>query len=160
MNLNRLVLLVLLATVTLPAYAATSQKEKDTRELLRLMIKPSVLEGLANRMTLASIAREEGHHPNLPKGEISALSRTVRDIMVQHVDDLDDLLIPVYDKYYSDEEIKDLTVFFSSSTGRKYARISGPMTQDIGSAYRKWAKAIAPIATQSVLKVLNNYGSK
>jgi hypothetical protein len=53
-----------------------------------------------------------------------------------------DLAVPVYDKYLSHEEIKDLTRFYQTPLGRKMLTIMPKLSLELQEAGQKWGQAI------------------
>lgn len=102
----------ILCVVALSAQAITAAKEDDIKTLLVLMGNSSIAEEMANSMVSISIAQEKKRYPNLPKNVEYALSQAIYDVVMEHAPQLDALMVPLYDKYYTHQEIKDLIVFF------------------------------------------------
>lgn len=51
-----------------------------------------------------------------------------------------DLEVPIYDKYFSDDEIKALIQFYQTPVGQKLARVTPSITLDLRAASQKWAQ--------------------
>jgi len=54
-----------------------------------------------------------------------------------------EMLIPIYDKYFSHDDIKSLIKFYESPTGKKFIKVSPSMTQDAFQASQKWGEKLA-----------------
>ncbi|MFV8376792.1 DUF2059 domain-containing protein [Flavobacterium sp. LB1P62] len=68
-------------------------------------------------------------------------------------DTLINLIIPIYDKYYTESEIKQLTEFYQSSLGKKLIAIMPLVLQESMQAGQTWGKEIGE-------KVYNNLEEK
>ncbi|MFV5689921.1 DUF2059 domain-containing protein [Flavobacterium sp. ZT3R25] len=68
-------------------------------------------------------------------------------------DTLINLIIPIYDKYYTESEIKQLAEFYQSSLGKKLISIMPLVLQESMQAGQTWGKEIGE-------KVYNNLKEK
>ncbi|SHE93459.1 hypothetical protein SAMN04487965_0981 [Microbulbifer donghaiensis] len=141
-------------------HSITEQKEKDIKELLVQMGNSEMAEELANSMVSIAISQEKQRHPDLPKKVEHILSKIIYDVVIEHAPELDEMTIPLYDKYYTHQEIKDLIIFFKTPTGKKYASVLTPMMQDIMPVAQAWARKIAPIASVHAQQELAKHGYK
>jgi hypothetical protein len=144
----------------LSAEAITPAKENDIRKLFVLMGNSSIAEEMANSMVSIAIAQEKKRYPNLPKNVEHALSQAIYDVAMENAPELDALMVPLYDKYYTHQEIKDLIVFFETPAGKKYASVLTPMMQEIVPIAQTWGNKIGPIAAKRAEKELAKYGYK
>lgn len=55
-------------------------------------------------------------------------------------DELIDLIIPIYEKHFTGDEIKQLTAFYDSPIGRKYVAESAAMQAESMAAGREWGR--------------------
>lgn len=65
-----------------------------------------------------------------------------------------DLAVPVYDKYYTHEEIKGLIQFYESPLGQKLAATQPKMTGELQEAGRKWGEGLG---RDSMVEVLSEH---
>lgn len=144
----------------LSVQAITPAKENDIKTLLVLMVNSSIAEEMANSAVSIAIAQEKKRYPNLPKNVEYALSQAIYDVVMEYAPELDALMIPLYDKYYTHQEIKDLIVFFKTPTGKKYASVLAPMVQEIVPIAQTWGNKIGPIAAKRAERELAKYGYK
>ena len=158
--LSNIVVIMLLFATVVSAQAITPDKEKDIHTLLVLMGNSSIAEEMANSMVSISIAQEKKRYPNLPKNAEYALSQAIYDVVMRHVHELDAMTVPLYDKYYTHQDIKDLIVFFNTPAGKKYASVLMPMMQEIIPIAQNWAKKVAPLAAKQAEVELSKYGYK
>lgn len=142
------------------AYAITPAKEKDIIDLLVLMGNSSMAEEMANTMVSISISQEKKRYPNLPKNVEYALSQAIYDVVTAHAHELDEMMVPLYDKYYTHQEIKDLIVFFKTPAGKKYASVLTPMMQEIVPIAQRWGAKVGPLAAKQAERELAKYGYK
>ena len=65
-----------------------------------------------------------------------------------------DLIVPIYDKYFSDEEIKCLIQFYQTPLGQKTLRVLPQLMAESQEAGRKWGEGLG---RQSMLDVLSEH---
>ena len=68
--------------------------------------------------------------------------------------------VPIYDKYYTHSEIKELISFYESELGRKIVRVMPSLTNECIIAGEKWGQSIAPVAADRIVKRLEAEGIK
>jgi len=59
-----------------------------------------------------------------------------------NTDDLKKLIIPIYDRYYTDEDIDALIAFYRSPIGKKTIEVTPSVLTESMAAGAKWGKAI------------------
>ncbi len=65
-----------------------------------------------------------------------------------------DLAVPVYDKYYTHEEIKGLIQFYGTPLGQKLVSVQPKMTGELQEAGRKWGEGLG---RDSMIEVLSEH---
>jgi hypothetical protein len=66
-----------------------------------------------------------------------------------------EMLIPIYDKYLSHDDIKKIIQFYESPVGKKLISITPQLTQDSYSAGEKWGEKLAA----DIIKELSKQGN-
>jgi hypothetical protein len=69
-------------------------------------------------------------------------------------------LIPIYDKYFTHNEIKGLISFYDSELGRKTVQVMPSLMDECFAAREKWGQFIVPIAVDRIVKRLEAEGIK
>jgi len=138
-----------LAVVMLCAPAARAEetaKQKDIRKLLELSGSGQIGIQVARQM----IDSFRTSMPTVPKAFWDDFLKEARG------EDLVDLVVPVYDRHLSHEDIKQLIVFYESPTGRKFVSVLPDITRDSMTAGQKWGEQLG----QSVMRRLQEKGYK
>ena len=104
-----LLLLLLIATTSFAQIDST--KSKDIKKLLVLTGTVQTVKIMISQYS--TMIKTSPQYKGLPEG---FLERMLAEI---NVEEFVELYIPVYDKYYSHNEIKDIITFYESSTGKK-----------------------------------------
>lgn len=68
------------------------------------------------------------------------------------VNELVETILPIYAKYYTDDDIKQLLNFYKSEIGQKMIKISPLMMQESMSAGQEWGKKISDELIKELVK--------
>lgn len=89
--------------------------------------------------------------PALKKMVPDAPEKFWTDFMAEvNADDMVNMVIPIYQKYLTEEDIKAMNKFYSSPTGRKLIRVQPRIMQESMLLGQQWGRGIAQ-------KVLTRY---
>ncbi|MFI5072894.1 MAG: DUF2059 domain-containing protein [Terriglobales bacterium] len=126
-------------------------KEADIRRLLDLMKAGALVTQLMGGM-------EQNIRPlmtnSLPPGDYR---EKLLDLFFakfhskMQSSDLLDLVVPIYDKYYSREEIKGLIQFYETPLGQKMVSVTPQVTQESQVAGRQWGQQLGRDSMSEVL---------
>jgi hypothetical protein len=153
--MNRVLAVVLFAcafSLALPAQTSLSETAAaDTTEdrnakhsEIRRLIE---LTGAANVSTqvLQQIVEPIRHEfPQVPTGFWDGFIKEVR------ADELVDLVVPLYDRYYTRQEIHDLTVFYQSPVGQKTVKVLPKLSAEAISVGQDWGRTVAERAIKKL----------
>jgi uncharacterized protein len=67
-----------------------------------------------------------------------------------HSEELIDLVVPIYDKYYTRDEIEDLTRFYQSPVGQKTIKVLPKLSAEAIDAGQEWGKMVADRAMRKL----------
>jgi uncharacterized protein len=65
-------------------------------------------------------------------------------------DELIDLVVPIYDRYYTLEEIGDLTRFYQSPVGQKTIKVLPKLSAEAIEAGQEWGRIVADRAMRKL----------
>jgi uncharacterized protein len=65
-------------------------------------------------------------------------------------DELIDLVVPIYDRYYTLEEIRDLTRFYQSPVGQKTIKVLPKLSAEAIDAGQEWGRIVADRAIRKL----------
>jgi hypothetical protein len=146
-----------------PATAAPAPISKTTHDealaLVQVVLGPKLPE-ISRSLTNSFMAGLQQHHPDIKADTYEA----VRQQVVKVVDDpatmqgLEERLVPVFAKTFSDDEMRQIMAFSKTSAG---AKLFGglPPPADVSNAMRGWAiGTLAPQLNQAVSDTLQKAG--
>lgn len=125
---------------------ASSNKHNDIRELLELTGSAHLGIQVMNQM-LVSFKQAM---PNVPEKFWNDLMKEVK------TDDLIELIVPIYEKYFTKDDIKELIKFYKTPVGKKTIKLLPKITQESMVAGQEWGKKIS----EKVVKRLSEEGYK
>lgn len=131
------------------AQPSTSDKDQavkraEIRRLIELTGAAKVSVDVMRQM----IAPIRASYPNVPEEFWNDFLRQV------NAEDLIDLIVPVYDKYYSLQDIHDLIAFYQSPVGQKTIKVLPQMSAETISAGQEWGRGLA----DQIMKKLREKG--
>jgi hypothetical protein len=127
-------------TSTSAAQAEQAAKRTEIRKLIELTGAANV-SAETLRQIIAPL--KEGF-PGVPEEFWETFTKEVRS------DELIDLVIPIYDKYYTRDEIHQLTLFYQSPIGQKTIKVLPQLSAEAIDAGQEWGKMVADRAMRKL----------
>jgi uncharacterized protein len=130
---------VLLALLACPlaaqdkAPSGTPPKEADVRRLMEVTGQAASVRQVVDSI-MGSI---KPMYPSVPESLWTDLAAEMR------TDEFANLVVPIYMKYLTDEDVKGLLAFYEGPTGRKLIQVQPLILQDSMMVGRKWGEAAA-----------------
>jgi uncharacterized protein len=124
------------------------QKESDIRALLELVGARDQVQDSVRQTAEQYREKLLASMPNSEKGQ-EFVNTTINDYeKLYNVDRINEQLVVLYDKHYTDDEIKSLLQFYGSPLGQKVAAESPKIFREIQEATRAEAAKAAKEALQ------------
>jgi hypothetical protein len=141
--------LLVLLVVAAPALAQTKmdpEKEKKIRRVLEVTGAQRMMSQMAGQM-IASFKKAQ---PGVPEEFWNRFEEKFGS------EDLIDQLVPIYDKYYSKQDLDGLLAFYESPVGQKVLKTMPQVMQESMQVGQAWGKQKA----EEVIKEIKEYQSK
>ena len=132
------------AAPTAQASDSAKQQQDAKRAEIRKLIE---LTGAANVSADAMrqiIAPIRNSYPDVPEAFWETFLKEV------HPDELIDLVIPIYDRYYTLDEIHELTHFYQSPVGQKTIKVLPKLSAEAIYAGQQWGQTITDRAMRKL----------
>jgi uncharacterized protein len=110
-----------------------TQKQKDIRKLLRITGSGELGTQVMGQM----IGSMKKTMPQVPEKFWADFMKEV------HTEELVDLIVPVYDRNLTHDDIKELIRFYESPTGKKFVSVLPKITQESMVVGEKWGRELA-----------------
>ena len=108
-------------------------KQKDIRKLLKITGSGELGTQVMGQM----IGSMKKTMPQVPETFWSDFMKEV------HTDELVDLIVPVYDRNLTHDDVKELIRFYESPTGKKFVSVLPKITQESMVVGEKWGRELA-----------------
>lgn len=150
-HLLTICVLVLAAAAQAPAQSPTPQvapqadaeraaKRSEIRQLIELTGAANISADALQKM----IEPLKASYPQVPEEFWNTFIHEV------HSDELIDLVIPIYDKYYTRDEIQELTHFYQSPVGQKTIKVLPKLSAEAIDAGQEWGRMVADRAMRKL----------
>ena len=150
-NLSLCVLAGLLLCLNLAATGPTPQaadekaaKEADIRKLMEL----SGSANMGKQVMTQMIATFRQTMPNVPQEFWNGFEKEIR------TNEMIDLVVPIYDRHFTHQDIRELIAFYQSRVGRKLVSQQPDIVRESMGVGQEWGKQLA----QRVISKLKEKG--
>jgi hypothetical protein len=121
-------------TAAMPmVHAEETAKQKDIRKLLKMTGSGE----LGAQVMAQMLGNMKQSMPNVPEKFWTDFMKDVR------TEELVDLIVPIYDRNLTHEDIKELIKFYDSPTGKKFVSVLPKITQESMGVGEKWGRELA-----------------
>lgn len=138
-------IVILFVTVT-AAHAAeerlSDEKRTDITTLLGVMGALDVRQKVENYVVGQMTDNLKETRPDIPAKMYDVLKEEVRSAIEDNRDELEALLIPMYHKHYSHQEIQGLLAFYRTDLGKKTVKLMPIMAQESLESGRQWGRIV------------------
>ncbi|MES2893611.1 MAG: DUF2059 domain-containing protein [Bacteroidota bacterium] len=114
----------------------TSAQTTTKKEHIKRLLELTGAGQLGQQMFTATIASYKQAIPAVPDEFWEGLQKEMKP------EALVDLIIPIYDKYYTEAEILELTAFYQTTVGKKIVAVSPMIMQESMSVGQSWGQEI------------------
>jgi hypothetical protein len=131
--MKKLIFTLLICGSTYSIFAQSETKIKKIKQMLELNGSANVSMQVIKTM----LTQFEKLYPKVDKEVWEEFAKEIK------AEDLIALIIPVYDKYYTEEDIDQLIVFYNSPIGKKVTETLPAISQESMVAGQAWGKQLA-----------------
>jgi len=124
-----LIISTLIIGLGLPAKAGTSEKTKDIAAMLKITGAAKLADQIGATI-LNQMMQDLDNRPNTPPQAIQIVKDAAIYEFKQSIPVLMKTLIPLYDRHFTHQEIKDVIAFYKTPTGQKVIRILPVIAQE------------------------------
>ncbi len=143
-------LLVLAAAGTMLSAQNKAGSNAEKQNEIKKLLVISGSNGLGKQMMQQMIDSFKGMMPQVPENFWQEFMHEA------DMNELMDRMVPVYDKYLSYDDIKELVKFYESPAGKKYVKVLPQISRESMTIGREWGEEVG----KKVLKKLQEKGYK
>ena len=142
-------LLAFVSVTTMPATAMAADgisPEKKTAiiELMETTGSKNIGLQMGNAMIQNLAAAMKAGNPDLPDRAVAIIAEETRRLIEKKIDGLMETIIPIYDQYFTADEINELLAFYATPLGKKTIAVLPRLTQDSMLAGQNWGQELVP----------------
>ncbi|WP_278550980.1 DUF2059 domain-containing protein [Elizabethkingia bruuniana] len=138
-----ILLLILAASLTFAQEQTVSPAKK---EKIKTFLKLTNVLGVANQVMDNMLSSYQTYYKQVPAEYWDELKKETAN-----TNDFEELLIPIYSKYYTEKELDDIIAFYKTSTGQKVIKVMPDMAKESMQAGQVWGMKLG----QKVMKKIN-----
>lgn len=136
----------------------TEEKRTDIHKLLEI----TGATNLGRQMAAAAAARTgemiKRQKPETPQRAIDVLPEEVGAVFDAHMGEFTAMLVPIYDRYFTGPEIKEMIAFYSTPIGKKTVSVLPQLTMESMAAGQKWGQGLGPEVVERLKARLKKEG--
>lgn len=160
MTFTRSCLLALCLFAALPAAAEdlTPQKRADIERLLEMTGSAALGKQMAVQMVTQMTHMLHQARPDIPQRVLDMLPGEIQAVIEDNMDGFRALTIPLYHKYFSGDEIKQMIQFYSSPLGQKSIQVMPALMSESMALGQQWGRSLGPAIEERVKSRIRKEG--
>jgi len=139
---------------TSPSGAIDPEKEADIRKLLELAnTKAMFNQTISTMMSLIQKSLLQSN-PDDPKAQMfsNLIAQQLRGDMASQYNELVNQLVPIYDKYYTKDDIEQIIQFYQTPIGQKLLKVTPDLSRETQTIGFQWGTKIGRDVVAKVLQ--------
>ncbi|MDR2209268.1 MAG: DUF2059 domain-containing protein [Azoarcus sp.] len=155
-----LIVLFALSIAYIPAKAEelTPEKRADIEQLLTMTGALSLGKQMSDMVVSNMIQTLKEVRPDIPEKALNVLPAEIAAVFDENMGALMELTIPLYHKYFTAAEVKEMIRFYSTDLGKKTIRLMPALMQEAMVVGQQWGKSFAPQLNQRIMEKLKQQG--
>ena len=138
MKTTRLVTLFCMTGFILASFTVKTQADSFDSDIMKMQ-QVNGSNASANALFPRIIAQLKQSKPDVPEAQWASLKMDVFDV---EITSLNEQLIPVFKKYYTQEEVKAIIAFYETPVGKKMAETTPKMMMEQMQVTQTWAMGL------------------
>ncbi len=153
MRLKKCLLLLLVALAAwAPAQAdeLTKERRADIDQLLRVTGAVALGKQMATPVTAQLAQNLKKMCPDIPNEVLQVLPQEVGAVFEENLGSLMEAVVPLYTKYFTGAEVKELIGFYSTDLGKRLVGAMPGLMQEGMQVGQRWGQSLAPASERRV----------
>ncbi|MDR2728105.1 MAG: DUF2059 domain-containing protein [Chitinispirillales bacterium] len=139
-------MLVIAGSFSVYGQAVSPAKRQDIIKLIEVMdAKAQMVQSFDLIFTNLMVSMGDGVSPDVKRAFKSKFESRINDFV--------NVLIPVYDKYYTHDDIKQIIKFYETPTGKRMIKSVPLVTQESFTVGQKWGQELAQDVVSELMKL-------
>jgi uncharacterized protein len=150
---------ILLLLTWSPTHAATTEKVKDIAALMKMTGATKMADQLGVAIVTQMMASMK-QQPNIPAKALQITKEETIRGFKRSIPALMKSLLPIYDKHFTHQEIRDLISFYKTRTGQKALKVLPLIIQDSMVLGQRHSQKVMPKIVQRIQTRFKEAGIK
>jgi len=152
------VVIICMSSISTHADELSIEKRKDIEQLLTMTGALSLAKQIA--MNFAQNAKNSlsESRPDIPAEVINQLPVIIGGVFDENTEALKNMYVPLYHKYFTASEVKEMIVFYASPLGQKTIKVMPALFQDSLKLGQIWGESVAPQVEKRIRENLMKKG--
>lgn len=142
----------LLLAVHMPAHAAGNAKRENILKLLEMTGAKNIAVQFGQGMNQQIVQILKASNPNMPERAFVIVGEEVDRLLKQEAGALMEVIIPLYDKYFTEAELKEMIKFYQTPVGKKTIQVMPQLLQESMAVGQTWGEGVAPKLFEQIEK--------
>jgi hypothetical protein len=141
----------------------TDVKKAAIKELMDITGSAQIGEMFATAFLQQMTMALKSINPEIPPRAFTLLEEEINAVIREEMlekGSLYELIYPIYHKYLTLEDTRELIAFYNTPVGRKIIRVMPQLTQEAMHAGQLWGQSLDPVMQQRIAKRLEKEGIK
>lgn len=162
--LNRILLVVLMSCALGQVAAAddlTDAKAADIRRLMEITGAANLGVQFGTAVSRQMFQALKAARPDVSDRAMTVIEKEINSFLAENISTpggLVDRIIPIYSKYYSQKEIRELLAFYQSPIGKKIIQVSPKVASESMGVGQQWGQSLGPEFQKRVTAALKREG--
>ena len=153
-----LMAVICISSMSVQADELTNEKRKDIEQLLEMTGAMSLAKKMALSFSENTKANLKENRPDIPSEVLNQLPTIIGDVFDDNTESLKNMYVPLYNKYFTEIEIKEMIVFYSSPLGQKTIQVMPALFQESMQLGQIWGASVAPQVERRIKEMLRKKG--
>lgn len=162
--MRRFVLAVVLSSCLGQAALAeeiSASKLADIKQLMEITGSANIAKQFSGMVSQQVFQMLKKNRPDIPAHSVDVMNKELLALFSERMavpGGLLDQIIPIYDKYFTQAEIKELVAFYQTPIGKKAIAVLPKVVNESMLAGQKWGQSLGPEIDKRVKAVLTKEG--
>ena len=162
--LQRFIAAVLLAGLLSQGAIAdelTPAKRQDIERLMNITGAKNIAKQFAAATSIQMFRALKASRPDIPDRAFQVMNQELLAMFSEKMDapgGLLDKMVPIYSKYFTDDEVKQLLAFYQTPLGAKSIRVLPQVVHESMQVGQQWGQELAPEIQSRVVAALKREG--
>jgi hypothetical protein len=153
-----LLLLPLLVTLQANAESINMEKETDIKHLLDMTGTLAIGKQMSGA-AIAQMSRSlKAARPDLPQELFDVMEEEVNQVIDENLPAFVAVVVPIYDKHFTHQEIKGLLAFYRTELGQKMIRVTPFLLRESRAAGLQWGQSLGPELQRRIIERFKKEG--